>query len=142
MGLIEPSEGSIIVDGHHADRRTGCRPGGGRSPMSRRKSSSPTTASPPTSPFASMARQRTRNGFRPRLRQAQLHDSSRACRTAMTRGSASAGVRLSGGQRQRLALARAIYKQAPVLVLDEPTSALDEVTESGNHRCPGRAAVS
>lgn len=39
------------------------------------------------------------------------------------------GVRLSGGQRQRLAIARAIYKDAPVLVFDEATSALDEETE-------------
>jgi len=40
------------------------------------------------------------------------------------------GIRLSGGQRQRLGIARAIYKQSPVLVLDEATSALDEVTEA------------
>ncbi|MGM0983923.1 MAG: lipid A export permease/ATP-binding protein MsbA [Pseudomonadota bacterium] len=41
------------------------------------------------------------------------------------------GVMLSGGQRQRLAIARAIYKDAPLLVLDEATSALD--TESERH---------
>ena len=40
------------------------------------------------------------------------------------------GHQLSGGQRQRLALARAFYRNASVLVLDEATSALDNRTES------------
>jgi ABC-type multidrug transport system fused ATPase/permease subunit len=40
------------------------------------------------------------------------------------------GVALSGGQRQRLAIARAFYKDATVVVLDEATSALDDQTES------------
>ena len=56
------------------------------------------------------------------------------------------GVELSGGQTQRLMLARALYKDGPILALDEPTAALDPLAENDiylkyNEMTRGRTSV-
>lgn len=51
-------------------------------------------------------------------------------RKYMTKQLMKDGLELSGGQKQRFLLARALYKDAPILVLDEPTAALDPIAES------------
>ncbi|MDE5717461.1 MAG: ABC transporter ATP-binding protein/permease [Lachnospiraceae bacterium] len=64
----------------------------------------------------------------------------------MTKMMTEDGIELSGGQKQRFLLARALYKNAPVMVLDEPTAALDPIAESGvydhyNQFSRGKTAV-
>ena len=51
------------------------------------------------------------------------------------------GHRLSGGQRQRLAIARAILKDAPLLILDEATSAVDNETEAALQRSISKVSI-
>ena len=60
----------------------------------------------------------------------EIEKYSKSLNTTMLKVIDDDGIVLSGGQQQKLLLARALYKNAPVLILDEPTAALDPISES------------
>jgi ABC-type multidrug transport system fused ATPase/permease subunit len=63
-------------------------------------------------------------------RDAQIHAAIARLPDGYATPIAEAGASLSGGERQRLGIARALLKQAPILILDEPTSAVDTLAEA------------
>ena len=74
------------------------------------------------------------------VRQAQLDEVVAALPGGLMTPVGERGARLSGGQRQRVGIARALYREPPVLVFDEATSALDTVTERALMRTIGALA--
>ncbi|MEL6985032.1 MAG: ATP-binding cassette domain-containing protein, partial [Actinomycetota bacterium] len=62
-------------------------------------------------------------------RAANCHDFITALPNGYDTGVGEIGGALSGGERQRISIARAILKDAPIVILDEPTSALDTESE-------------
>ncbi|WP_245464227.1 MULTISPECIES: ABC transporter ATP-binding protein [unclassified Mesorhizobium] len=129
MGLLEPTGGVIEIDGQRLDGTT-------------RRAWQRQIAHVPQSIFladasiadniafgidpANIDRDRVRNA----AQQAALADFIESLPQGYETRVGERGVRLSGGQRQRIGIARALYRQASVLVFDEATSALDTETEA------------
>ena len=72
------------------------------------------------------------------LRGAELYDFVQSAPAGLDTKVGDQGMALSGGQAQRLAIARAILKDAPIVILDEPTSQIDVETEAALHRAMSR----
>jgi ATP-binding cassette subfamily B protein len=128
MGLLIPTEGELLVDGH---------------PISgeRLRAWQKTIAHVPQSIYLADATLAENIAFgvppdtidldrvQQAARQAQIADFIESSPEGYKAHVGERGIRLSGGQRQRIGIARALYKQASVLVFDEATSALDNATE-------------
>ena len=59
----------------------------------------------------------------------RLADMPNGLKTCLYKDFEESGVEISGGEAQKIALARALYKEAPFIILDEPTAALDPISE-------------
>ena len=128
MGLLEPSAGRITVDGIVLDRR-------------KLRSWQRNIAHVPQVIYLADASLAENIAFgvppeniemkrvKEAARQAHIADFIESSPQGYQALVGERGIRLSGGQRQRIGIARALYKQATVLVFDEATSALDHETE-------------
>jgi ATP-binding cassette, subfamily B, bacterial PglK len=128
MGLLMPTEGELLVDG---------KPISGNYVRAWQQ----TIAHVPQNIFLADATLAENIAFgvplntidmdrvRQAARQAQIADFIESSPEGYQAYVGEHGIRLSGGQRQRIGIARALYKQARVLVFDEATSALDNATE-------------
>jgi len=129
MGLLEPTNGSISVDGHELDADS-------------RLTWQRNIANVPQMTYladASLA-ENIAFGIDPdQIDMARVEDAAARAQVAeyivtlpdgYETSVGERGIRLSGGQRQRIGIARALYRQASVLVFDEATSALDNETEA------------
>jgi ATP-binding cassette subfamily B protein len=128
MGLLMPTQGELLVDGEPVVGE-------------RVRAWQNTIAHVPQSIFLADASLSENIAFgvprnaidhdrvRQAARRAQIAEFIESAREGYDARVGERGIRLSGGQRQRIGIARALYKQASVLVFDEATSALDNATE-------------
>ncbi len=128
MGLLEPTQGQILVGGESIS-------------LDHKRAWQRTVAHVPQSIFLTDATIAENIAFgvlpdqidfdrvRCAAQQARIADFIESRPEAYSAKVGERGVRLSGGQSQRIGIARALYKQASVLIFDEATSALDNKTE-------------
>jgi ABC-type multidrug transport system fused ATPase/permease subunit len=132
MGLLVPTGGRLLVDGldlhdpAHAERLAGWRAAVAHVPQSiylADSSIAENIAFGVSRQAINLAR------VKQAAEQAQIASFIESSPEGYASFVGERGIRLSGGQRQRIGIARALYKQANVIVLDEATSALDTSTE-------------
>jgi ATP-binding cassette subfamily B protein len=127
LGLLDPTQGHLLVDGKNIAGPA-------------RRQWQQIVAHVPQNIFLSDASiaeniafgaqgEANRERLKGAARQAQLLDFVEALPEGFQTFVGERGIRLSGGQRQRIGIARALYRNASVLVFDEATSALDNATE-------------
>lgn len=129
IGLLEPTHGAILIDGALLtnENREAWRSSIGHVPQDVYLADATITENIAFGlPRLEIDMERVRRA----ALQAELMDTITSLQGKFEARIGERGTQLSGGQRQRVGIARALYKEATVLVLDEATSALDTTTET------------
>jgi len=128
MALLEPTEGQILVDGQSilGERRRSWQRAIAHVPQSIFLAD---TTIAENIAIGVPRNEIDMNLVREAARQAQIDNFIESRSKGYNELVGERGIRLSGGQRQRIGIARALYKQASVLIFDEATSSLDNATE-------------
>lgn len=128
MGLLDPTEGQILVDGFPTigDRRRSWQRAIAHVPQSIFLAD---VTIAENIAFGVPRKAIDMDRVRQAAQQAQIAKFIESRRNGYNEFVGERGIRLSGGQRQRIGIARALYKQASLLVFDEATSSLDNATE-------------
>ena len=128
MGLLEPTQGHLLIDNLPIDEKS-------------IKSWRQTVAHVPQSIFLADTSIAENIAFgvpseeinilkvKEAAKKAEISDFIESKKDGYAEIVGERGVRLSGGQRQRIGIARALYKEASIIIFDEATSALDDETE-------------
>lgn len=133
MGLLKPTAGKLLVDGldlfdsSHTQLLLAWRAGIAHVPQSIYLADSSIAQN---IAFGIPKHQIDYDRVRRAAEQARIIDFIETSPEGLSSFVGERGIRLSGGQRQRIGIARALYKNAQVLILDEATSALDSNTEA------------
>ncbi len=130
LGLLEPSEGAILIDGQPLDdsRRAGWQAEIAHVPQAIYLTDDTLAAN---IAFGVLDAEIDHARVAEAAASAGIGEFIATLPDGFATSTGERGIRLSGGQRQRIGIARALYKRASVLVFDEATSALDTRTEEG-----------
>ena len=130
LGLLEPGEGKILIDDRPLDDslRAGWQAEIAHVPQAIYLADDTLAAN---IAFGTPPDQADQARIEAAARSAGIADFIAGLPDGYSAMTGERGIRLSGGQRQRIGIARALYKNASVLVFDEATSALDSRTEQG-----------
>lgn len=135
-GLYEPTEGEILADGHSSVKWDLESWYGLFSTVFQDVEVLPATVAENVAacPPEEMDRERVRECLRRAGLLETVEKLPKGMDTCLQKEMFRDGVNLSGGETQKLLLARAVYREAPLLLLDEPTAALDAIAENQMYR--------